>query len=265
MLDTPPSSSGSGSGSSSGALSLPELAGVLDWWREAGVDCSFADAAEGWLEMPDEVVEAAPPPPVQAKAPRRTTPLQRALDGTKRTAIGAERAAWPQDLAGFREFWLTEPSLAEGTLSTRVAPRGTRGSKLMVLVPQPEEADRDRLLSGELGAMMDGFLRATGIAQDRVYVASALPRSLPLPDWADLAARGLADLTRHHIALAGPARILAFGRGLLPLFTQNEAPPPILDLPDGAIPLMLAPRLDRLARMPGHRKHFWTQWLEWTA
>ena len=254
-LDTP---------QNAGALSQHDLAGVLDWWREAGVDCSFADDAEGWLEIPEEAAEPAPPPP-KVDVPRRVTPLQRALDGAEKPAIGGARDNWPSDLAAFESFWLTEPSLAEGALSMRVPPRGTSGASLMVLIPQPEEEDRESLLSGRLGALVGSFLRAAGLDEGAVYFASALPRTLPLPDWAELAQRGLADLTRHHIGLVRPQRVLAFGRGLMPLLSQGDTPPPTLSLPGREIPLMIARRLDRLARMPGHRKHFWTQWLEWTA
>ena len=68
MLDTPSNTDFSG-----GALSQCELSGILAWWREAGVDCSFADDAEGWLELPEEPAEQAPPPP-KVEAPRPTTP-----------------------------------------------------------------------------------------------------------------------------------------------------------------------------------------------
>ena len=259
MLDTPSNTDFSG-----GALSQCELSGILAWWREAGVDCSFADAAEGWLELPEEPAEQAPPPP-KVEAPRPTTPLQRALDGAEKPAIGGGRESWPDELEAFQHFWLTEPSLAEGALSMRVPPRGDVGARLMIIVPQPEDGDDERLLGGQLGSLVASFVRAAGLSEAEIYCASALPRTLPLPDWADLAQRGLAELTRHHIALAKPQRVLVFGRGLTPVFTREETAPPALDLPGGPVPLMIAPRLDRLMRMPGHRKHFWNQWLDWTA
>ena len=259
MLDTPLDTDADGR-----ALSQRELAGMLDWWREAGVDCSFADAAEGWLDFPEQSEEKAPVAP-KVEAPRPTTPLQRALKGAERSAIGGPREAWPQELEAFERFWMTEPSIAEGALSARVPPRGDTDAQLMVLVPQPEDGDNERLLGGPPGSLVASFLRAAGLSESEVYCASALPRTLPLPDWSDLARRGLDDLTRHHIALAKPQRVLVFGRGLLPLFSRDETVPSTLDLPDGSVPLMIAPRLDRLLRMPGHRKHFWKQWLDWTA
>ena len=259
MLDAPTNPDLNG-----GALSQRELSGILAWWREAGVDCSFTDSAEGWLEIPEEPAEKTPPAP-KVEAPRPTTPLQRALDGAEKPAIGGARESWPDELDAFRHFWLCEPSLAEGALSMRVPPRGEIGAHLMILVPQPEDGDDERLLAGPLGALVASFVRAAGLAEAEIYCASVLPRTLPLPDWADLAQRGLAELTRHHIALAKPQRVLVFGRGLMPVFTRDQTAPPALDLPGGSVPLMIAPRLDRLARMPGHRKHFWNQWLDWTA
>lgn len=259
MLDAPSNPDPNG-----GALSQRELSGILAWWREAGVDCSFADSPEGWLDIAEEPDEKAPPAP-KIEAPRPTTPLQRALDGAEKPAIGGGRESWPDKLDAFRHFWLTEPSLAEGALSMRLPPRGEIGARLMILVPQPEDGDDERLLDGPLGVLVASFVRAAGLAEGEIYRASVLPRTLPLPDWADLAQRGLAELTRHHIALANPQRVLVFGRGLMPVFTPDETAPPALDLPGGSVPLMIAPRLDRLARMPGHRKHFWNQWLDWTA
>ena len=144
-------------------------------------------------------------------------------------------------------------------------PRGVHGAKLMLLVAQPEGEDDERLLSGPQGRLLAAILRAMGLAEEDTYCASALPRPAPLPDWTALAAQGLGDLTRHHIALAAPQRLLVFGRGLAPLLAENGEPAPALPLGGRAIPLMIAPRLDRLARMPGHRKQFWTKWLEWSA
>merc|ERR1739841_157624 len=103
----------------------------------------------------------------------------------------------------------------------------------MIIVPQPEDGDDERLLGGQLGSLVASFVRAAGLSEAEIYHASALPRTLPLPDWADLAQRGLAELTRHHIALAKPQRVLVFGRGLTPVFTREETAPPALDLPGG--------------------------------
>lgn len=242
------------------------LAGALAWWREAGVDCGFADEPTDWLTLA-ETAKAATVAKVEpvAKAPPPRTAIQRALANEGGGRVGGAAAQYPGDLETFQELWLNEPGLDERGRAGRVAPRGAAGAKLMLLVAQPEPEDAERLLSGPQGRLLAAILRAMGLAEDETYLASALPRPAPLPDWTDLAARGLGEFTRHHIALAAPQRLMVFGRGLAPLLADGGELPPALRLGERSVPLMLAPRLDRLARMPGHRKQFWTNWLEWST
>ena len=179
--------------------------------------------------------------------------LDRALAHKTGASIGGDPANWPKDLAAFREFWMTEPSLDPGALGERVAPLGQARAALMVLVGQPDEGDREALLSGEQGQLLSRILRAMRIEESAVYIASALPRCTPLPDWDDLAARGLADLTRHHIALASPARLITFGKA------------PAMLAADSGIPILAGPQLETIARSAAHKRRFWNAWLEWSA
>ena len=89
--------------------------------------------------------------------------------------------------------------------------------------------------------------------ENEVYLASALPRVTPMPDWDVLAARGLAALTRHHIALAGPRRLIAFGKA------------PAMLAAESGVPTLAAPQLETLARSAAHKRRFWNAWLEWSA
>lgn len=243
------------------------LAGALAWWREAGVDCTYQDEATDWLAEA-EATETAPAAKTEplAKAPPQRSAIQRALESESGASrVGGAVAHYPVDLDSFRQFWLTEPGLDERGPAARVPPRGAQGAKLMLLVAQPDPEDTDHLLAGPQGRLLAAILRAMGLTEDDTYLASALPRPAPLPDWNGLAARGLGELTRHHIALAAPQRVMVFGRGLAPLLATGSEPSPTLQLGGRAIPALIAPRLDRLARMPGHRKQFWTNWLEWSA
>lgn len=241
---------------------LEEFDSALDWWREAGVDCDFADVPRNWLSLPDAGPEVdAPrspkPPPVQP--PR--TPLQRTLDaGQQAESIGGARDAWPRDLAAFGEWWLREESLGDAATALRVSPRGTAGARLMVLTGEPiaDEAE-NRLLAA--------ILRAMGLGEADTYLASALPAAVALPDWSDLAVRGMAAVTAHHVALAKPQRVLAFGRDLAPLFgiaPEQAREPATFAAGDGAAPLLLVPDLAQIARVPARRRNFWNRWLDWT-
>ena len=69
----------------------------------------------------------------------------------------------------------------------RIAPRGDAGAALMVLVPQPEESDRDRLMSGPQGRLLANILAAMGLEESEVYLAAALPCHTPMADLAMLA------------------------------------------------------------------------------
>lgn len=233
---------------------------ALDWWREAGVDMDFAEEPADWLRAaePEAVAETPPAPPPR---PRETNALERAL-ATSQAAnpIGGDRANWPKTLSEFREFWLHEPSLDDGGMSDRVAPRGTEGARVMMLVGQPDDGDREVLLSGEQGRVAEAFARAAGLSEGEIYIASALPRLTPLPDWEALAARGLGDVLELHIRLAQPQRLLVFGRGLAPLLGDAGGSGDW-----NGLPVMLAPSLENIDRSPARKKRFWNNWLEWTS
>ncbi len=230
-----------------------DYAAALDWWREAGVDCDYTEAPHQWLREPEVGQEAEPQPPPRTAPVRELSAIERALSPEPGAPIGGDRARWPADLAAFREFWLTEPGLDPGALGDRVAPMGEAGAALLVLVGQPDDGDREALLTGAQGALMSRILRAMGLDETQVYYASAVPRITPLPDWDELALRGLGDLTRLHIALAAPKRLIAFGKG------------PAMLTEGCGLPVLAAPQLDTLARSPAHRRRFWNAWLEFSA
>lgn len=236
-----------------------DYAAALDWWREAGVDLDYSDEPTAWLREPETVAEPDQLPPPRTVSRVSTQPaLDRALAREPGAAIGGDPARWPTDLAAFHDFWLTEPSLDPGSLADRVAPVGEVGAELLLLVGQPDEGDREALLSGEQGALVIRILRALcdsmgGIEESRVYLASALPRPTPMPDWEELALRGLAALTCHHLRLAAPRRVITFGKG------------PSMLAANSGLPTLAAPQLETLARSSAHKRRFWNQWLEWSA
>lgn len=233
-----------------------QLAAALAWWREAGVDRVYRDEAEGWLGEPELETTAALVAAPEAPAPEAPR-------------IGGPDAGWPRDLAAFAQWWLTEPSLDQGGSFPRVPPRGVHKAELMVLVAQPEESDEPQLLAGKHGAMLKAMLAAMGIDLAAVYIAAALPRHTPLPDWRALTGAGLAELTAHHIALAAPKRLIAFGRNTWPLVWHDTAQSPdglhIFNHEGVRVPTMSADGLDRLLRSATARAAFWRRWLDWTG
>ena len=241
-------------------LSLAEqLAATQDWWRDAGVDQVFGDEPIALLHPPEGDAGPARPDEPARQTASEPPPVPR---------LGGERAHWPMSLDDFRQFWLQAARVDGGGSRPSVPPRGPAQAQLAVLVPMPEEEDRDTLLSGRHGALLSGFLKAAGIAEDRTYFASALPHHLPMPDWDGLTAQGLGDLAAHHLALSGARRVLVLGSRLPSLLGHDPAQPPSLfrkisansrDMPalacHGPVQLLQNARL---------RAHLWHGWLDWT-
>lgn len=242
-----------------GMLSAEAITGVLDWWRDAGVDLDFHDTPTAWLppaegDGPARAVAAAAP---AAEAPPPPTPL------------GGDPAALPATLADFQAWWLSEPALDDGQVRDRVPPRGPAGARLMILVAQPEAQDGAMLLSGREGRLLDGLLAAAGIDPGEVYFASALVRHRPLPDWASLSARGLGAILARHVALVAPERLLVFGSNIPPLLghdmTQNAQILPASKHEGASVPVLAARELGALLARPAWKAGLWRQWLDWTG
>ncbi len=236
-----------------------EFAAAIEWWRDAGVDCDFAEEATRWLEPAEAkpaperrliTVAAAPPPP--------PTPT-------------IDRTEWPQDLAGFTQWWLTDPVLDDGRTSGRIAPRGVQGAPWMVIVPDPEREDTEndgQMLSGPQGKLLDAMLNAMGIAPDQVYLASVLPRHMPMADWPALSESGFGGLLLHHVKLVAPQRVIALGSNILPLLGNDPAHNPAVLREinhDGlTIPLLAGKSLSALLERPRWKAGLWQGWLDWT-
>ena len=136
----------------------------------------------------------------------------------------------------------------------------------MVLVPQPEAGDRETLLSGPQGRLLANILAAMGLDESAVYIAAALPAHTPLADLPALAAGGLDAVTRHHIALVNPSRLIAFGTGLGPML-GGTADQPLREINHAGrkVPASLSETLDALMDMPRLKARFWRRWMEWSA
>lgn len=241
-------------------LTLAEqIAATHDWWREAGVDSEFADTPRNWLERPAETVEE--------EAPLAAGPIKNAEPAPP--PLGGAPSAWPQTLAEFAPWWLASDQLETGGSGPRVAPRGVAGAELMILVPMPEEGDRERLLSGQQGTLVANMLAAMGIAEDAAYLAAALPRHARHPDWQALGDRQFGDVLTHHVNLAAPKRLLVLGRAMLPLFThdpaQAGAKPRPIELQGCSVPALLSFGLDTLLETRQYRAGLWRGWLDWTG
>jgi len=242
-----------------------EIEAALGWWREAGVDCDYLDTPREWLAPP-----ASPPPPGARRgpdvSPHRALPTP--AEAVLPPAPAFDPAAMPGDLAAFREWWMREPALDDGHVARRVAPEGEAGAPLMVIVPEPEPDDAGRLLAGPQGRLLDAILRAMGMRREEAYLASAMVRHTPAPDWRALEAAGLGRVLLRHIELAAPQRVLVLGMNILPLIghelPQGSAHSSRIDHHAGTVPLLAGRSLPALLRNPRMKAQLWKAWLTWT-
>lgn len=243
-------------------LTARDLAAAFEWWRDAGVDHDFADDATDWLAVAEVPAEDAAPRPKPAAKPA----VEEAPPAQKIDLLGANP---PQDLAAFREWWLSEPTLDSIGPRGRVPPRGDVGAKLMLIVVDPEQGDSERLLSQAQGRLVARMLAAMQISEDEIYFASALPRHTPMADGVALARAGFSEVLQHHIKLAAPQRVLAFGANILPLLGHEAAQEPAvlekINHEGFSVPAMAAEGLDSMMAMPQLKARFWRRWLDWTG
>jgi DNA polymerase len=259
------------------------IAAALDWWRDAGVDCAFADTPRQWLaDRPDPAAvhqrAATPLPAAFAEAIAAAAAAPDTSASSEVIRIGGDAASFPQDLAAFDTWWMEEPSLDGGHVEGRVGARGDVDAALMILLSQPEASDAmaGTLLSGPQGALLSAMLAAMGVAQGDVRLAAVLPRHMPQPQWAEMNNNGLGAVIRHHVALARPRRIVAFGGNILPLLGHAlpQSPAVLTDvnqkgagstevLESVTVPIMAMPDLGMLLERPRAKAVFWHHWLGW--
>ena len=158
-------------------------ASALDWWQEAGVDTFVGEEPRDWLGAKAKAAPAeAPPPP----------------------------AVLPATLDAFHDWLATSPDLPFAAPSARRdLPAGDPGSGLMVLVDMP--SPEGGLLAGKAGALFDRMLVAIGRGRESIYLASLSPIRTPTGTIDARSAARLAEIARHHIALAAPRTLLMFG------------------------------------------------------
>ncbi|MFM9852458.1 MAG: uracil-DNA glycosylase family protein [Sphingomonadaceae bacterium] len=175
------------------AIHPREVASVISWWREMGVDTVVDDFASPWLGRTSAPAQAKNRAVKPSDAPRAASSL-------------------PATLSAFTEWLMTSPDVpGAGPATRRIAPSGDAASGVMVLIDMPEAGDADHLLSGEAGMLFDRMLAAIGRDRNSIYLASVAVDRPPSGMIDDAALPRLSEIARHHVALAAPKQLWLLG------------------------------------------------------
>ena len=176
--------------------SSADVASLIDWWQDAGLDVLIDEAPRDWLAR----VERATPSVVARAKPAPSTPA------------AVREPVFPATLPAFQAWLATSDKIAM-PLAARVAPSGDPASGLMVLIdlPEADDAASGRLLSGPAGQLFDKMIAAIGRGRESLYLAAMAP-GRPAGGYVDKAGAALfGELARHHVALARPRALLLMG------------------------------------------------------
>ena len=168
--------------------SAQELAGLLEWWVESGVDVAVQEESRNWLKP-----AAAP----AARAANVAEPSHETL---------AELRDW---LASSVQI-----PLASAT-ATRILPHGPEDAAVMLLSDAPalEDFASGQPIGGAAWDLAGKMLAAIGLDSSEAYSASLSCFHAPGTRMSEQDRAQCAEIARKHIALARPKRLLLLGDG----------------------------------------------------
>jgi DNA polymerase len=170
-----------------------ELADLLEWWVEAGVDVAVGESPRNWLATPARPGPAPDPSPVANVAePSHET------------------------LADLRDWLASSVQLPLATATaSRILPHGPEEAAVMLLsdAPSLEDFASGQPIGGEAWALAGKMLAAIGFSPDEAYSASLSCVHAPGARMSEADRIACAEIARKHIALARPKRLLLLGDG----------------------------------------------------
>ncbi len=165
-----------------------DVASLMGWWQDAGVDQAIAEEPQPWLGR------SAVAQPVKAE------PIVAPLPGSLDTL-----ANWIKNSPDFTEA---------GPSQRRIAPAGMPHANVMILTDMPESDDHlsGQMMSGQVGILFDRMLAAIGLDRSTVWISSLSPSR---PATGRIAADDLvrlSEIAQHHIKIAAPKRLWLLGQ-----------------------------------------------------
>ncbi len=182
---------------------------LLDWWQLAGVEWDYSETPNDWL--------AADQPAAVRAAPERqtaTAPVQRAAPApapVPKPAPAQPDQPLPDTLTAFQQAWRDGTLGADGGDGPHLGPSGEVRPRIMVITGAPERDDRDTVLSGMTGTLLDNIARASGIDGASLYRASLFPRVVLDGRAAGEHVAAWHRIALHHIALVQPEMLVVAG------------------------------------------------------
>lgn len=235
--------------------SADEIASLLGWWRDAGLDVLVDEEPRDWLARVEAPAPAAAAAPIAAPRAEAAAPTP--------ALAPAPAPSFPDTLAGFVE-WLASNDRIAIPLASRIAPVGDPASGLMTMVdlPEPGDVDSHVLFSGPSGALFDKMLAAIGRDRTSLYLAAMAP-GWPGGGVVDKATGALfVELARHHVALARPRALLLMGeqpaRAFLGMgFVEARGRVHDVALPGGAVRAVATFHPRTLLQHPEQKRRAW--------
>ncbi|MEP6786370.1 MAG: uracil-DNA glycosylase [Sphingomonadales bacterium] len=178
-----------------------DIDSLMDWWKLAGVDVAIAETPTQWLTSKSDT-----PKPIEARA---------RIDETPPPPVAVAPADLPATLESFLEWLATDKgALASYPVSRRIGPSYLPGADMMVVADVPEAGDVEagRLLSGDVGLLIDRMLGAMGRDRASVHLATIAPARPANGRLDDAEQELLAPILRHHVALVAPKKLWLLGR-----------------------------------------------------
>jgi uracil-DNA glycosylase family 4 len=222
-----------------------EIASLLSWWQEAGVDVLIDEESRNWL----------------APAKRATAPV--AHKAAVAPLAKATTTELPAGLADF-QTWLATSDDIPVPVAARIAPTGDIASGLMLLsdLPEAEDAESGQIMSGTIGRLFDRMIAAIGRDRASIYLAAMVP-GRTAGGYVDPASAALfTRLARHHVNVAQPRVLLLLGeapaRAMLGLgFVEARGRVHTVDLPGGAVRAIASFHPRTLIQHPAQKARAW--------
>jgi uracil-DNA glycosylase family 4 len=169
-----------------------ELAGLLEWWVEAGVDVAVSETPRNWLQPAERSVASEGEPAANVAEPSHETL--------------AELRDW---LANSVRLPLASPT------ASRILPHGPEDAAVMLLSDSPalEDLAAGQPIGGEAWKLTTKMLAAVGISVDDAYSASLSCFHTPGTRLSEQDRAACAEIACKHIALVRPKRLILFGDG----------------------------------------------------